>query len=165
MNGQVMPGECWCNQPQMIIRVKEQREREERGGIHRRVASARGTKAHSRVISHIARFTPVSTTLTSGWWPISGTDVYIYVMPHGNHLPLSPPPMSAEPAYTRVAFRVGVRGYRTGSSSLRGEPPSWWRVAASFPHHLDPVPPPSPPSPRESRGRIHEEGANWPAPI
>lgn len=53
---------------------------------------------------------------------------------------LTPPSALLLPAVRRLSLRtlvalhrVGVRGYRTGSSSLRGEPPSWWRVAASFP--------------------------------
>jgi len=134
MNGQVpVSGAAWTR------RVKERRERwrEERmRDIHRGVA----TTGHYNVLkSHLvhcahSHFTPSPLSILS-YRPILGTDVYTDVIPHGNHLflpsPISTPPPSPRCALslrTLVAFRVGVRGYRTGSSSLRGEPPSWWRA-------------------------------------
>lgn len=73
-------------------------------------------------------------------WPILGIGVHLC-----NTTRRLPPAASPRCAFSSCPFRrlslrtlvvsrrVGVRGYRTGSSSLRGEPPSWWRVAASFP--------------------------------
>lgn len=96
--------------------------------------------------SYVVHFAPIPSPPCSPltpWWPILG----IYLRNTTRQPPLlftflpSSPPAPANPVSSRTpSLRtdslarscVGVRGYRTGSSSLRGEP-SWWRVAASFP--------------------------------
>jgi len=117
------------------------------------------------------------TLCSTPCWPALRTSTRIHVIHHSHlssllSLSLSLPRLSVAiagarrvcvhssvPLVAQVCACVRVRGYRTGSSSLRGEPPSWWRAATS----CLPLGPAS--SPLASRGRIREKGANWPAPI
>lgn len=123
MNGQVVPVSGRAAWPS---ERGEKRVSIEKGSNHRDII------AHSRVISCVARTPafappPSSLPLTSAVADIGYRCIYLRNTARQPFLPSAPHPLQCGPSL-RTLVAVGVRGYRTGSSSLRGEPPSWWRV-------------------------------------
>lgn len=143
MNGQVVPVSGTAG----TGRMKERRMPRAEGG--------KGGDSHGGTMAHSLRelrrtFCASPLPPCSPLTPVVADIRYIYLRNTTRQPPLlftflsSPLPLPGPPSLFPRVHRVCVqtrrfayvcrcvRGYRTGSSSLRGEP-SWWRVAASFP--------------------------------